>query len=574
MHLKTALQLSTKYICEIILLICLTVSFCQQIQDNQWKKIIKADGLGYYSYLPAIFIYNDYTFSFTKDIQNKYEKTDFGYGFLNTTPKGKVDKYFVGLSILWLPFFLIAHFLSLLFGFSADGYSKLYQIAVLIATNFYLWLGCKYTRKLILEYPISQNIAAVVLLSIVFGTNLLFYVVGDPSHTHAYSFSMIAVFLYSIHSFFKNGNTKQLYWSAFLLGIIVLIRPSNIVIGLMILFFAGSLKAFRNVLMEFRKKILISVTIFILTLFPQFLLYYLQSGHFFVWSYGEEGFNFNTPQIFNVLFSYRKGLFVYTPLTLLSLAGLIYLFRTNKFQFTIMLIFLLLSTYIISSWQCWTYGCSLGQRAFVDYYSVLGLLISFLWLSLRKNYLKGTFFLIAVLFIFYSSVLEYQYRNSIIDCFEMNKQKFWFAFLKTDKKYEGLACLNGLFSGTDQVNIVNIKASNDKFLSSDRKGDYIRANEHRAWAWETFNIIKLSGNKIAIKNDEGKYISAWLDNDNSLMHKVTEIKAWEEFELIPLGENKILLKACNNKFVTLKDEKLSANSDCFSPAAVFTLIKE
>ena len=144
-----------KYICEIILLLCIFFSFHQQSIDNNCEKVVLADGLGYYSYLPAIFIYNDYEFAFTKSVSGKYEKMNFGDGFLKETDSGKVNKYYLGLSILLLPFFLIAHFLAIILGLPADGYSQIYQISVLLAANFYVWLGCKYLRKLILSYSVS-----------------------------------------------------------------------------------------------------------------------------------------------------------------------------------------------------------------------------------------------------------------------------------------------------------------------------------------------------------------------------------------------------------------------------------
>lgn len=454
-YLEIIYDLCTKRICEVILCICLFFSFYYQTQDNDCEKIFSGDGLGYYSYLPAIFIYNDYGFSFTKSISEKHKKMNFGNGFLVETGNGKVNKYYVGLSILLLPFFLLAHLLETLFGSSLDGYARIYQVAVLIAANFYVWLGCRYLRRLILSYSIPESIAAFILILTLFGTNLFFYTTFHASYTHAYSFAIIAIFLFCIHSFMKNENAKLLYLSAFLLGLIVLLRPTNVVIAIMFLFFAGSFNRFWEVVKQFAFPLLISGVIFLLTLFPQSLLYFLQSGHFIVWSYGGEKFNFDNPEFFNVLFSYQKGLFVYTPLALLALAGLIYLFRTSKFQFAVMLSLLFLSTYIISSWWCWYYGASLGQRVFVDYYAIVALLLTLLYLSFTKQYHKWIFIATSLPLVFYSLMLTYQYRHNILDYAEMNRQKFWFTFLRTDPGIEGLVFSGGLFSNPDHTNIVN-----------------------------------------------------------------------------------------------------------------------
>lgn len=574
-YLLPILNFLTKYICELIFLVCIYFSFQFQAQYNNCEKIIKADGLGYYSYLPAIFIYNDYNFSFTKDISNKYEHMNFGDGFLKETSEGKVNKYYFGLSILWLPFFLIVHLLAIIFGLSADGYSIIYQISVLVAANFYLWLGCKYLFKLILEYSIPKYVAAFIISLIVFGTNLFFYVTFDESHTHAYSFSIISLFLFSVYSFFKFKIIKHLYLSAFLLGIIVLLRPSNLVIATMFLFFAGSYQNFREIILNYKKELFISIIIFLVALFPQFLLYYLQSGKFMVWSYGDEKFYFSNPHIFDVLFSYRKGIFIYTPLVFFSLFGLFYLYTNNKFQFIVLLVFLFVSTYIISSWWCWWYGASLGQRAFVDYYAVLGLLFSFFYLSFKKNYQKWIFFSSTSVLAFYSLILSYQYRNSIIDWGDMNKQKYWFTFLKTDKSIEGLAFFNDLFSGIETANIVNIKASNNKYLSSGRDSlNHVFANADNALLWEAFNMIFLDNHKIAFRSDDGKYISTRLDYGNILTHVADEINECGKFEMFPIAKDSFLLKAYNGKFVVLNGEILSANSDNITDAEHFLLIKK
>ena len=83
--------------------------------SNKKSEIIKSDGLGYYSYLPSLFIYGN----FTQD----YLKKNFADHYLGTgIPEyvqmidGKpVDKYFFGTAVLMYPFFMTAHLLSLFF---------------------------------------------------------------------------------------------------------------------------------------------------------------------------------------------------------------------------------------------------------------------------------------------------------------------------------------------------------------------------------------------------------------------------------------------------------------------------
>jgi len=58
--------------------------------------------------------------------------------------------------------------------------------------------------------------------------------------SHVYSFAFIAAFLYYIKKFFDEGKTTTVIIAAVCLGIIMLIRPVNLLIILTIPFLAGS----------------------------------------------------------------------------------------------------------------------------------------------------------------------------------------------------------------------------------------------------------------------------------------------------------------------------------------------
>lgn len=532
--------------------------------SNKCENVIRADGLGYYSYLPAIFIYNDYQFLFIEDIKQKHPQINFGDGFLNPTNNGNVNKYYLGLSILFLPFFLIAHILSTLFNQNPDGYSLIYQLFVLIASNFYLFIGCIYTKKLISIYINKLVIQSIILVTLVFGTNLFFYASYDVTHTHVYSFALIAAFLYYSYKFCTFYNSSYLYILSILLGVITLLRPTNIVIALLIIFFAKNLKNLLNTILNKKLELLISFFVFITCIFLQFVLYYLQTGSFIVWSYGTESFNFHNPEIFNVLFSYRKGLFVYTPLVLISLIGLIKIFKQNKHQFTVLVFFLVLITYIISSWWCWWYGGSLGQRAFVDYYSIVGVLLAFSYNQIFEKFdaIKGILLSgLMTIFIIYSNVLYYQYRYFIIDSENMNKEKFWFSFLKTSTNYYGVVTINHFFDGKHPLNIISIKSTNGKYLSSIKdENNFIIANRNLPQNWEAFKLIELENNKVAFKTDDNKYFSARFDKTGIITHEANTILDWETFYLIKYDEKNCLIKSYDGKYITRNGDKFYADT--------------
>jgi hypothetical protein len=170
------------------------------------------------------------------------------------------------------------------------------------------------------------------------------------------------------------------------------------------------------------------------------LLWYLQTGKLFIWSYRDEGFNFGSPAFRSVLLSFRKGLFIYTPMILLAMAGLIPLLK-KPVRLASMILFLVISTWIIASWWNWYYGDGFGLRAFIDYYGIFAILIAVFLNSIPLKFEKIILPLIFAPFIFLNLFQTWQYCNWIIHPFSMNPQKYKYVFLESDSTY--MNCLGG-----------------------------------------------------------------------------------------------------------------------------------
>lgn len=99
---------------------------------------IRADALGYYAYLPAAFIYRNISMEkmikvhvgSDKSFYTKAESWSW-FGISRYPETGKyLDKYPLGAALMMVPFFLLAHGLTLGLGQPADGFSLLYQSLV------------------------------------------------------------------------------------------------------------------------------------------------------------------------------------------------------------------------------------------------------------------------------------------------------------------------------------------------------------------------------------------------------------------------------------------------------------
>ena len=423
-----------KFTPAFILIVYLFAFLILRNPTQNWDRIINSDGKGYYAYLTAIFIYHDLDFRFLEEYEKKYYPEDKAvFKEFRVHAYGKVvNKCFAGLAIAWLPFFLSGHFLSSILGYPTDGYSLIYQYSIAVAAFFYLWLGCFILFKLLRKFSTSETQAAFITFVIGLGTNLIYFTVIEGSMTHVYSFSLITVFLYSTYQLFHSGNKWWFVLSTLLIAIIILIRPTNILILLLIPVMSGGWKNMRETLKQLLLKPFIlgsGIFVFLVLLAFQLTIWYLQTGHVIVYSYGDESFNFLNPHVFSILFSYNRGWFIYTPVAFLSMAGLAGILRENKVKFLWVLFFLIAFIYIASCWWMWYYASKFGQRIFIDIYALIAILLVYLFRIIqgKKKYIVMLSTL-CVLLTGLNLFQFYQHARWIFPGTYITRQIYWDSF--------------------------------------------------------------------------------------------------------------------------------------------------
>ena len=405
------------------------------------KVFIDGDGSGYYAYLPTVILHK--SVDFNKVFQYEKSTRPAEYVGHNYHKRGSViiNKYTSGTALLQLPFFLIGLLLSFIFGLSTDGYNLIFQYSIAFATLFWVGIGIIYFVKLQSLFGIKRRFAWVLSAIMLLGTNLFVYTFVTPSFSHAYSFSIITIFLFFVKKVFLKYNKRNLIISAFLLGLIALIRPANIIIVAIIPFMAGTIQNLYDTI----KKLFSSIDIFIVVIVviigfsPQLLINYLQTGSLLIYGYSNEGFCFSDPQVVNFLFSYKKGWFVYSPIFLLLLLAMIF-FWQNKRRYALysFIFFFVIQVYIFSSWWNWYYGDGFGMRPMVDYYGLFMLIISLFLFHLKTVWIK-IFFSVFILFtVVLNLVQSYQYSVGIIHVDSMSNNSYWHVFFKTDSKFENI----------------------------------------------------------------------------------------------------------------------------------------
>lgn len=402
--------------------------------DDNWTGILGADAKGYYAWLPAVFIYEDLNLGFFDFIEKeKYYNPNGYYDYRANSGHGQIiDKYYAGVALAEMPFFLGAHAYTKLSGGDADGYSENYLVAVSIAALFYLFCGLWFLRKTLQEYSIPEKTISITLLAAVFGTNLFCYTVVEPGMSHVFSFCFVSAFVYFSKKYFSTFNPRYLLFIGLCFGMIILIRPINLLIVFSWPFLAGGFRQLgKGVRRAFQNpKYFLGALLPALALpFLQLLLYKLATGHFIIYSYQDEGFNFLDPHFLDILFSYRKGLFLYTPLYLLSLFGLFKFWKENRIATLAWLGFFLLITYVFSSWWMWYYGGSFSGRVFVEYIPLFMIPLAVLIASAKRRFTRIAIPTLVFALIVVCQIQTYQYRYYEIHWDQMNKEKYWDVFL-------------------------------------------------------------------------------------------------------------------------------------------------
>lgn len=397
--------------------------------NSNLTRIISGDAKGYYSYLEQIFQ------------KHNFGQAPVDYDHIIKVNGHSLIKYYSGTAFLLLPFYLLAGLVNIFFGLPAFSETPAFLRIISLAGPFYLLITLWFSGKILRLFSINTTGIIVTLTAFLFGTNLLTYAVFNPVMSHVYSFFAITLFIFQIQRFSETEKKIHIILCAAILGLIYCIRPVNLLVIFLIPFFIGFNRGYKIIA---RKPLLIlwAISVFLITAFFQHLLWKIQCGNFFVWSYSYEGFYFLQPELLRVLFGFRKGLFIYTPLILISLIGILALWNTDKIRAFWAGLFFLIISYIFSSWWCWSYSDGFGMRPFIDFYIFFIILLAIL-LKKSARLLRIFIFGLILLTTLLNLVQTYQYRQNIIAEEYMSFSRYRHVFLKTSDNYRN--CFGGCF---------------------------------------------------------------------------------------------------------------------------------
>jgi len=433
----------------IVTLIIALVSLLIILNRNKPKEnqVFHWDAANYYAYLPAVFIYHDLAkLSFYPAINQQYRMTSpdldyYGIYFQENTGRA-LNKYAIGVAVFELPFFLIAHLLTLVTeDYPPDGYSNYYELGIFFANAFWGIIGLILLRRFLTKY-FHDTLVATTILILFFGTNLYYYTAFDAGMSHVFSFAAFAGALRFTDLAIDTKKLKHLLLASVCLGLVIITRPSNAVLFILITLWGiaslNDLKIrIRWIQRNIRKVTLAGFVVFVI-LALQLTYWKYITGRWIYFSYEEEGFNFLQPEIWKGLFSYRKGWLLYTPLAAVALAGILVLRKSHPRLFLPIVIYLLVNIYTVFSWHQWYYGGSFGCRALIESYVVLALPLAYSvkWIKSSGYLVKTAGTLVISLFVVLNVWQTYQFSLGTLPTDHINREFYWKVFLKLHRTDE------------------------------------------------------------------------------------------------------------------------------------------
>jgi hypothetical protein len=369
-----------------------------------------SDAEGYYLYLPGVFSLP--SVHHVKPVSMWLQVNDWG---------APVIKYTCGVAVFEAPLFLVARTVADSQGVDRRDIFQDYYCWAIYATAFLVaWAGLWLLQRALRQRGFAEPVVALTLVGTLFGTNLFHYIIREPGMSHVYSFCLMAALAWHTPRFYARPSLVRGALLGGIFGWLILIRPTAVAALPFVVFYdiyrLTDVRPRLLFLLRQWQALAVGAVVGFLFLSLQLAYWHELTGHWISYSYRNEGFPYwMHPKIAAVLFDSQNGLFIYSPLVLLSMVGLVLGWRERRFQAPALTLIFVIITYVFASWWAWWFGGAFGHRCYVEYYALLAFPLAGTFeklLALRSRAVRSLAFAGIAFLLFYALRLDFLYEHS------------------------------------------------------------------------------------------------------------------------------------------------------------------
>ncbi len=348
-------------------------------------RIYASDEVQFFSWLRS------WTFDRDVDFENEYRYFQAGDpgrypGFAETlldrvNENGRRINYApVGCPILWAPFYGAGHVVALATGAPANGLSQPYISAVAYGSAIYGFLAVLLSAD-IARRVVGRGTAAALAIGL--GTPLVYYTYITPPFSHATSAFAVSLFLWTWLRARESWTPRAVAVLALAGALMTMVREQDalFLIGPALDYLRTVWRTQGSVARRDRRRVVVgALTLagigagaFLVAYAPQLLAYQALNGHPSQSELVIRKMTWTSPHALEVLLSPEHGLFAWTPLAMVGLAGLgVLAFRRTRLAHSdarwigvCALVMVAGQVYVSGAVESWTVAGAFGQRRFV-----------------------------------------------------------------------------------------------------------------------------------------------------------------------------------------------------------------
>ncbi len=353
-------------------------------------RLYASDEIQYFAYLRSLWFDRD--LSFDNEYRYFYNRgIARAHGFretfleMETAAGRRLNFGTIGCAILWAPFYAVADVavrVQRAAGrpVAADGYSRPYLAAVAFGSAVYGFLALVVSGLVARRLVGAETASALAALVVWVGTPLVFYMYVAPGMAHACSAFVVAVFVWTWLRVRAHWSARGIVALGALAALMAMVREQDV------FFAAGPAADFAVTLLgrtardvraaaRLAARALAGALAFAAAFLPQALAYLVLNGRLGPSPFVEAKMDWTAPWALAVLLSPHHGLFVWTPIAVLALLGLVWLvlghgadepgLGVERPVAWALLVMFASQVYVSGSVSTWTAAGAFGQRRFV-----------------------------------------------------------------------------------------------------------------------------------------------------------------------------------------------------------------